>query len=162
MARQSSPEDALFDTVFEPVFRRIADKYPHTGGFSVAATCEACEAAMAAYLGEPVDTLREGLRPASARGGPDEPPANRTEATATPPTAEAVAHTAHAESPPPERDDLLRRARAFAEVAGLGGCVQDSHLKVRRSIKEYPGALHTQSGKYPSDKSHLRYQVPLN
>ncbi|MBK7458290.1 MAG: DUF2857 family protein [Betaproteobacteria bacterium] len=80
LARKPSSEDELYAAVFEPVFRRIADQYPHTGEFSVAATCEACEAAMAAYLGETVDTLREGLRPASARGGQGEAPAHRTEA----------------------------------------------------------------------------------
>ena len=128
LARQSSSEDALYDTVFEPVFRRIADNYPHTGEFSVAATCEACEAAMAAYLGEPVETLREGLRPASARGGQGEAPAHRTEATATPSIAETVAPTVHAEAPPPERDDLLRRARAFADVVGLSDCVQPAPM----------------------------------
>ena len=42
LARQSSSEDALYDTVFEPVFRRIADQYPHTGEFSVAATAIQC------------------------------------------------------------------------------------------------------------------------
>ena len=127
-SRQSVSEDALYDTVFEPVFRRIADKYPHTGEFSVAATCEACEAAMAAHLGETVDALREGLRPASARGGQGEPPANWTEATATPPTVEAVAPLLGAEFPPPERDDLLQRARAFADVVGLGDCVQPAPM----------------------------------
>ena len=65
LARQALTEDALYATVFEPVFRRIADKYPHTGEFSVAATCEACEAAMAAHLGETVDVLRNALRPAA-------------------------------------------------------------------------------------------------
>ena len=142
LARQSSSEDALYDTVFEPVFRRIADKYPHTGEFSVAATCEACEAAMAAYLGETVDTLREGLRPVSARGGQGEPPAHRTEATATPPTAETVAPTVNAESPPPERDDLLRRARAFADVVGLSDCVQPAPMSsagFRLAPIPYPG-----------------------
>jgi len=121
-------EDELYAAVFEPVFRRIADKYPHTGEFSVAATCEACEAAMAAYLGETVDTLREGLRPASVRAGQGESPANRTEATTTQPSVEAVAPFMQAESPPPESNDLLRRARAFADVVGLSDCVQPAPM----------------------------------
>ena len=128
LARQASSEDALYDTVFEPVFRRIADQYPHTGEFSATATCEACEAAMAAYLEETVAALREGLRPASARGGPAEPPATRTEGAAAPPPFEAVAPLLHAESPPPETDDLLQRARAFADVIGLGDCVQPAPM----------------------------------
>jgi ParB family protein of integrating conjugative element (PFGI_1 class) len=128
-ARQSVSEDALYDTVFEPVFRRIADKYPHTGEFSVAATCEACEVAMAAHLCETVHALREELRPASTRGGRGETPASWTEATATPPTVEAVTPLLDAESPPPERDDLLQRARAFADVVGLGDCVQPAPMR---------------------------------
>jgi hypothetical protein len=44
-ARSSISEDDLYAQVFEPVFRRIAQQYPHTGTFSVAATCEACEVA---------------------------------------------------------------------------------------------------------------------
>jgi hypothetical protein len=119
MARQSSSEDALYDQVFEPVFRRIAGQYPHTGEFSAAATCEACEAAMAAHLGETVDALREGLRPVSARGGQGEPSATRTDATATPSTAEVA---------PPENDELLQCARAFADVVGLGVCVQPAPM----------------------------------
>jgi hypothetical protein len=39
-----------------------------------------------------------------------------------------VAPTVHAESPPPERDDLLRRARAFADVVGLSDCVQPAPM----------------------------------
>jgi ParB family protein of integrating conjugative element (PFGI_1 class) len=128
LARKSSSEDALYDMVFEPVFRRIADHYPHTGEFNVAATCEACEAAMAAYLGETVDTLREGLRPASARGEQRNPPDTRVEAKATPAIVEAVAPVLHAESPTPETDDLLQRARAFADAVGLGDRVQPAPM----------------------------------
>jgi hypothetical protein len=84
---------------------------------------------MASHLGETVDTLREGLRPASARAGQGEPPANWTEATATPPTDEAAAPFLDAELPPPENDDLLHRARAFADVVGLGDCVQPAPIR---------------------------------
>ena len=128
LARQASSEDALYDMVFEPVFRRIADRYPHTGEFSAAATCEACETAMAAHLGETVDTLREGLRPASARGEQRNPPDTRIEAKATPPIVEAVAPVLNAELPLPETDDLLQRARAFADVVGLGDRVQPAPM----------------------------------
>ena len=100
-------------------------------------------AVMAAYLGETVDTLREGLRPVSARGGQGEPPAHRTEATATPSIVETVAPTVHADAPPPERDDLLRRARAFADVVGLSDCVQPAPMSsagFRLAPIPYPGA----------------------
>ena len=43
-------------------FDAFAEQYPHTGAFSVAATCEACEVALARHLGEPVEALREALR----------------------------------------------------------------------------------------------------
>ncbi|MBK6804586.1 MAG: ParB N-terminal domain-containing protein [Betaproteobacteria bacterium] len=67
-ARTSITEDELYAQVFEPVFRRFAEQYPHTGAFSVAATCEACEVALARHLGEPVDGLREALKPGAGRG----------------------------------------------------------------------------------------------
>src|SRR5690606_8095830 len=65
--RTSITEDELYAQVFEPVFRRFAEQYPHTGTFSVAATCEACEVALARHLGEPVEELREALRPGAGR-----------------------------------------------------------------------------------------------
>jgi ParB family protein of integrating conjugative element (PFGI_1 class) len=128
MARQSSSEDALYELIFEPVFRRIAGQYPHTGEFSAAATCEACEAAMAAHLGETVDALRDGLRLAPARGGQGEPAAIRTDATATPFTADITPTMLQAEVVAPENDELLQCARAFADVVGLRDCVQPAPM----------------------------------
>ncbi len=127
-ARQDLSEDALYVTVFEPAFRRIADKYPHTGEFSVAATCEACEVATAAHLGETVDVLRRALRPASARSGQGDAPAIRTGEIDTVPTAAAVASIEQAMFPAPGADDLLRCVQTFAEVAGLGECVETAPL----------------------------------
>jgi len=124
LGRQVMSEDALYATVFEPVFRRIADRYPHTGEFSVAATCEACEAAMAAHLGETVDVLRNALRPVSVRSGQGDTLVTRTDGMDTAPTAGAVTQIRHAMFPAPGTDDLLGRVQAFAEVAGLGDCVE--------------------------------------
>jgi len=124
MARQPSSEDALYATVFEPVFRRIADKYPHTGEFSVAATCEACEAAMAAHLGETVDVLRNALRPASARSGQGVALAAGTDTKGVATTTGAVSPIQQAMFPAPGADNLLRRVRAFASEAGLDDCVE--------------------------------------
>ena len=124
MARQPSSEDALYATVFEPVFRRIADRYPHTGEFSVAATCEACEAAMAAHLGETVDVLRNVLRPPSARSGQGDAMAANTGTKGEAPTTGAVSPIQQAMFPAPGADNLLRRVRAFASEAGLDDCVE--------------------------------------
>ena len=123
-ARGPLSEDDLYGKVFEPVFRRIAEKYPHTGEFSVAAICDACEAAMAAHLGESVDVLREGLRPTLARSGQGEALASLAEAPGTPPNSEVMAQVGRAELAPQGLDDLVRRVRAFADVAGLGDCVE--------------------------------------
>lgn len=100
-AHRSSSEDGLYATVFEPIFRRIADKYPHHGEFSVAATCGTCEAAMAEHLGETVDALREGLRATSARGGQGEALATRAEAPDTPPNSEVMEPVGRAGLTPP-------------------------------------------------------------
>jgi ParB family protein of integrating conjugative element (PFGI_1 class) len=124
MARQTLSEDAVYATVFEPVFKRIADKYPHTQEFSVAATCEACEVAMASHLGEPVDVLRAALRPVSARSGQgDERPAGN-DIMATESAAGAVASIQNAPRPAPESDNLLGRIQAFAAIAGIGEYVE--------------------------------------
>jgi ParB family protein of integrating conjugative element (PFGI_1 class) len=127
-SRRSSSEDELYAAVFEPVFQDIADRYPHTGEFSVAATCEACEAAMAAHLGESVEVLREGLRPApagSGQGGGTPAQANRAEASSgDPPTAMAPQWADSAAL----QDRLLDRVQAFAQASDLGDCIE--HAKV--------------------------------
>jgi hypothetical protein len=124
LARQSLSEDDLYSSVFEPVFRSIADKYPHTGEFGVAATCEACEAAMAAHLGEPVDALREGLRPSAARGGKGATLVPGTGANVTVRNVEDLAPVWNAQGAQDGPDELMRHIRTFADVAGLGDCVE--------------------------------------
>ena len=127
-ARKPSTEDEVYASVFEPVFRGIADRYPHTGEFSVAATCEACEAAMAAHLGETVDALREGLRPTVARGGQSDGLAAGTDAAygSSSDVATPVGQGEQRGQGPLEPDDLVRRVRAFADAAGLGDCVESA------------------------------------
>jgi hypothetical protein len=124
LAHQSGSEDDLYSSVFEPVFRSIADKYPHIGEFSVAATCEACEAAMAAHLGEPVDALREGLRPSATRGGQSDNLVPGTDANVTARHVEDAAPVGHAQGTHAGPDELMRHIRSFADVAGLGDCVE--------------------------------------
>ncbi len=124
-ARTSITEDELYAQVFEPVFHRFAEQYPHTGAFCVAATYEACEVALARHLGEPVDGLREALRPGAGRGAQDTLSAPTTGiadvsmVSADRPTAgDETTEVAGAEP-----DELLARVRSFADTVGLGGVV---------------------------------------
>jgi ParB family protein of integrating conjugative element (PFGI_1 class) len=106
-SRNSISEDDLYSQVFEPVFRRIAQQYPHTGTFSVAATCEACEAALAHHLGDPVESLRTSLRSKGDREAQEDP---------STPAAGFSADSA-------EADELLAHARRFADAVGIAGVV---------------------------------------
>ncbi len=67
-SRASISEDDLYAQIFEPVFRQVADQVRRTQSFSVPATCEACEAALARHMGEPVEKLRDGIRLRVGRG----------------------------------------------------------------------------------------------
>jgi len=107
--RSSISEDDLYAQLFEPVFRRIAQQYPHTATFSVAATSEACEVALAQHLGEPVESLRLALRSKGDRESQANPPA-------------PVASTS-ADGDGTEADELLARARRFADAVGIAGVV---------------------------------------
>ncbi|HNC68505.1 MAG TPA: ParB N-terminal domain-containing protein, partial [Thauera aminoaromatica] len=106
--RSSISEDDLYAQVFEPVFRRIAQQYPHTGTFSVAATCEACEVGLAHHLGEPVESLRLALR---SKGD------SESQANPSAPVAGSSVDGA-------EVDELLTRARRFADAVGISGVIQ--------------------------------------
>lgn len=106
--RSSISDDDLYAQVFEPVFRRIAQQYPHTGTFSVAATCEACEVGLAHHLGEPVESLRLALRSKGER-----------ESQADPSTPVARSSVDGADV-----DELQTRARRFADVVGISGVIQ--------------------------------------
>ncbi|MEZ5650665.1 MAG: ParB N-terminal domain-containing protein [Burkholderiaceae bacterium] len=66
-ARAGISEDALYGEVFEPVFRTMA------GSFSVKATVEGCEVALARRLGEPVEVLRQAMSSGAARPERDLP-----------------------------------------------------------------------------------------
>ena len=66
-ARAGIEEDALYGEVFEPVFRTMASS------FSVKATVEGCELALARRLGEPVEVLRQAMSTGAARPERDLP-----------------------------------------------------------------------------------------
>ncbi len=124
-ARTSMAEDDLYDQVFEPVFRRLAEQYPHTRAFSVAATCEACEAALAQHLGQSVELLRQALRPGSGRSEQAVETASVTgEAGSNSSAADDLRNTdalADRAGTPPE--ELLACAMRFAGAVGLGSVV---------------------------------------
>ncbi len=146
-ARHSMSEDDLYATVFQPVFRQIAEEYPHTGAFSVAATCEACEAALSQHLGECVDALRNALRPASCRteqvGSSFAPTGDTDNVSATPGSLVVLEDPARVAGT--RAEELLDRARDFAASAGLGSCVQadpQSGAGVRLSTLPTEDAAH--------------------
>jgi len=60
-ARASLAEVDLYATVFEPVFRQVADQHRQTQAFSAAEVCRACEETLARKLGEPVAQVRTAL-----------------------------------------------------------------------------------------------------
>jgi ParB family protein of integrating conjugative element (PFGI_1 class) len=121
-SRSSITEDDLYGQVFEPVFRRIAQQYPHTGAFSVAAACEACEVALAHHLGEPVESLRVALRPRGGReaqASSSAPVAGFSAASASLPSTDDPSTDGDGTA----ADELLMRAKRFAEAVGLAGVV---------------------------------------
>jgi hypothetical protein len=123
--RTSITEDELYAQVFEPVFQRFAEQYPHTGTFSVAATCEACEVALARHLGEPVDGLRDAVRRGAGRSAQANVsgPAIGIADAGTLFTDLSSAGDETAEVAGAEPCELLIRAKGFADAAGLVGVV---------------------------------------
>ena len=83
---------------------------------------------MAAHLGETADALCEGLRPTAARGGQGDGLVDRTDAASgsSDDDATPVGQGEHGQSESRAPDDLVRRVRAFADVAGLGDCVESA------------------------------------
>lgn len=119
-AQAGIDEDALYAEVFEPVFRAVA------GSFTVAATVEACEVALARRLCEPVDALRAAMAGRGGRGMGTAPSAVGAGAMAalvrddepgdgSVPTADQVA------------SDPTDGVEAFARHAGMEGVLQRSH-----------------------------------
>jgi ParB family protein of integrating conjugative element (PFGI_1 class) len=102
-ARTGIDEAQLYSEVFTPAFRASARD------FSVGATLDACEHALASLLGEPVEAVRAEL--------------GRSRAS---PSAAAVASPSTGSAPgSASTDDLMRGIQGFAHAAGL-----DSVLRV--------------------------------
>ena len=92
-ARAGVGEDAMYCEVFEPVFRTMA------GSFSVKATVEGCELALARRLGEPVGVLQQAMpfgttRPDSDPRKEDKQRSDRTLGPAVDGPAAAIANFA--------------------------------------------------------------------
>jgi ParB family protein of integrating conjugative element (PFGI_1 class) len=123
--RTSLTEDEIYTQVFELVFRQIAEQYPHTGAFSVAATSEACEVALARHLAEPVDLLRQVLRAGSGRNAQAAPSplASSIVDADTSAMGRIVTGEETAEVAATEAGDLLTCARRFADAVGIGSVV---------------------------------------
>ncbi len=118
-AQAGIDEDALYAEVFEPVFRAVS------GSFSVAATVEACEVALARRLGEPVEALRAAVAGRGGRGAGAGPSAvgvgwmaasvrNDEPVAGSFPTAEQVA------------SDPTDGVETFARQVGMDGVLQRS------------------------------------
>ena len=120
--RASVAEEDLYATVFEQVFRGIADEYPRTRSFSATAVRDACEEALARRLGEPIGHLRNALdSPArvsdvsTANSVSSDPPPSRVQARPSPRT--------DSNSPNPSKQ-LTEQVRTFAAMAGIDDCVR--------------------------------------
>ena len=107
-------EDKLYATVFEPVFSQFAHGFAHTRAFGVNAISEACEVALAAHLGQSLETLRE----ASPLG------AGRAVKPATELSRGAQAAGAPGISGPTPATEVRDRAWAFATLAAVGHCLE--------------------------------------
>ncbi len=150
--RAAIAEDDLYETIFEPVFREIADEHCRSRTFSAAEVCSACEQALAQHLGAGVEQLRDALQsperprqdaperlplqtgtatsPRTPASSPEsreaEPPVSTANAD-TPPSAPLVGHMAatsdRAEKPAP-LSLLVEQVRAFANVSGIARCLR--------------------------------------
>ena len=127
-ARTSMAENELYGQIFEPVFRQVAEHYPHTRAFSLAATCEACEVALARHIGEAVDAVRDALRPGPSRRSDADSISSTTNAAdaATADSGPFVSGSVPVHVAAAPTDPLLDRVRVFADSAGLGGCVESA------------------------------------
>jgi len=115
-ARTRLAEAELYATVFEPVFRRAADRYRQTQVFSAADVCGACEEALARHLGEAVVQVRSALdAPARAPQAPSESLPPRAAGDAR---VEAVPIARPAVGDPLRSDETVCTANAETAVPG--------------------------------------------
>ena len=104
--RAALEEAALYAGVFEPVFRRHADRYRDAGTFSALELCQACEEALAELLGEDVARFRMLLDALT-----QSPQATSLESLAEPAAAPPAVSSAN------NNERLTAALRRFAELA---------------------------------------------
>jgi ParB family protein of integrating conjugative element (PFGI_1 class) len=110
-------EATLYAEVFEPAFRAAAR------AFSVAATVEACELALARRLGESVEALRQAV--GSAGGRPDNGTDDRPVSLRSGPEVSAVVNAADLrEEPQPGAQALAASVAAFARGTGVDAALE--------------------------------------
>lgn len=96
-ARAEISEATLYESVFDPVIREVAERCLQGDRFSPTEVCAACELALARHLGEPVAELRLDLGAMSRSGQGVRP---EITATPVPPTTEVPALSADGGSEP--------------------------------------------------------------
>jgi len=150
--RATIAEDELYATVFEPVFREIADEHRRSRTFSAAEVCSACEQALAQHLGAGVEQLRDALHsPERPRQDTPKMPPLQT-GTATSPRTSAASRESRQPQPPVSTANadtplsgpkvghvdaladraeksaplsaLVEQVRAFANVSGIARCLR--------------------------------------
>lgn len=128
-ARASLAEDALYATVFEPVFMQAAEQYRQSQRFNALAVCRACEEALARRLAEPVEHLRDALAPTAHPGSAQAvSPSSWGRVSRTRHTSGPESESGVAASPSAGPSRLTGQARELAGLAGLAGCLSlDTH-----------------------------------
>jgi len=128
MKRKEMAEGELYAAVFDPVLEGHAKSYQQTGRFDPLAVCAACEAALAAHLGESIALLRAHVH-LDGRGSvacPSADDIDTSEVTPTgrrasqPPTAPdgvCIANATH------RTDDCAAAVEAATTVAGGNGLI---------------------------------------
>lgn len=182
--RANIGEDDLYATVFEPVFREVADGYRQSRTFSATEVCGACEQALARHLGESAEQLRGALRSMERprQGAAEEPPVDagtggsrQTPATALrsreaqPPVSTANAGTAlsgpqvgrvdaladRAEKAAP-LSALVEQVRAFANVSGIARCLR---MNAAAPLGYYLDALSVMADGEPTPDKHRAWRL---
>lgn len=145
--RSGMSEDELYETVFEPVFKSVADQRRQPGKFSALDLCRDCENALVHMLGQAIEVLQstlQGGRVTSAQEGGDVPgKSGRDDDLSRRATIErGVGVLADADHPTPGTRDLSPRHDAERlewvgreAMASLGRQVRD--LATRMGIGDW-------------------------
>ena len=128
-ARAGMEEDAVYEQIFEPAFRRVVERLHHQR-FTAAETLAACEETLAAHLGLTAQQVREAVSVRAGKGAKPGDTTTLTDVTGAPLGRQqdpndlndltglqgAVGDPVHSPASVPT---WLTRVSRFAEVAGL-------------------------------------------